>query len=76
MAYGWMIFRSISASPRLSGWQQPTKVRAELYRVDDAMTLENERLVADTMTAAVPTELSNIEIKSDVNAGGDATKNA
>lgn len=70
----WVYF--VTPEQMASGWQQPTKVRAELYRVDDAMTLENERLVADTMTAAVPTELSNIEIKSDVNAGGDATKNA
>lgn len=47
-------------------WVRPTSVRAELYRVDDALTLEGERLVADTMWAAVPHTLTGIEIKSNV----------
>lgn len=48
------------------GWVRPTAVRAELYRVDDALTLEGERLVADTMWATVPEVLTGIEIKSNV----------
>lgn len=41
----------------------PTKVYAELYRVDDAMTLAGERLVSDTFTVDVPEELPIISLK-------------
>lgn len=47
-------------------WVRPTAVRAELYRVDNALTLEGERLVADTMWATVPHTLTGIEIKTNV----------
>lgn len=40
----------------------PTKVRAELYRVDDALTLEGERLVSDSLVRNVPETLPEIEI--------------
>lgn len=43
----------------------PTKVRAELYRVDDAHSLEGERLVADTLPVAVPAVLPDIEMSFD-----------
>ena len=40
----------------------PTKVKAELYRVDDALTLEGERLVSDSLERDVPEILPTIEI--------------
>ncbi len=40
----------------------PTKVKAELYRVDDALTLEGERLVSDSLERNVPETLPEIEI--------------
>ena len=42
-------------------------VRAELYRTDDAMTLEGERLTSDTYLVEIPTDeqgnLPNVEVK-------------
>ncbi len=45
----------------------PAKVRAELYRVNDAFTNEGQRLVADTMFIDVPAkaDLPSITLKSD-----------
>lgn len=40
----------------------PSRVRAELYRVDDALTLEGERLVSDSLERTVPENLPEIEI--------------
>ena len=42
----------------------PTKVYAELYRVDNAITLAGERLVSDTFVVDVPQTLPMIEIKN------------
>ncbi len=42
--------------------QGVNKVRAELYRVDDANTLEGERVVSDTVWVEMPTELQSITI--------------
>ncbi len=39
-------------------------VRAELYRVDNALTLENERLTSDTYRIKVPEELPSIHLNS------------
>ena len=39
-----------------------TKVKAELYRVDNALTLEGERLVSDSLEREVPETLPMIEI--------------
>ena len=42
------------------------KVRAELYRVDNAITLEGERIVSDTAFLTVPgsfSDLNEIELK-------------
>lgn len=46
-----------------SNEQLPSKVRAELYRVDNAETNEGQRLVSDTTFVQIPTELPDIEIK-------------
>ncbi len=43
------------------------KVRAELYRVDDAETNEGERLVSSTLFVNMPSKLPSIELKE----GGD-----
>lgn len=40
----------------------PKKVRAELYRVDDAMTNEGERLVSDTIYTELTEDLPNIRL--------------
>lgn len=37
-----------------------TKVKTELYRVDDALTLNGQRLVSDTLYIDVPSKLTNI----------------
>ena len=42
--------------------QLPAKVRAELYRVDDALTNAGQRLVSDTVFVDVPSELPLITI--------------
>ena len=39
----------------------PDKVRAELYRVDNALTNEGQRLVSDTLFVNIPKELPEIE---------------
>lgn len=41
----------------------PKNIKAELYRVDDAITLEGQRLVSDTLTVQMPTELKEITIQ-------------
>lgn len=41
----------------------PTKVRAELYRVDNAQTNEGQRLVSDTVFVDVPTTLPPISFE-------------
>lgn len=43
--------------------QLPTKVRAELYRVDNAQTNEGQRLVSDTTFINIPQDIPKIEIK-------------
>ncbi len=42
-----------------------SKVKAELYRVDDAITMENERIVSDTLFVDVPSVLPNITISGE-----------
>lgn len=42
----------------------PTKVYAQLFRVDNAMTLAGERLVSDSFVVDVPTTLPMIELKN------------
>ncbi len=39
-----------------------TKVRAELYRVNDAITNEGQRLVSDSLFEAMPATLPNVEL--------------
>lgn len=43
------------------------KVRGELFRVDDAATLEGERIVSDTQVIAVPDTLPSITMKGSQN---------
>lgn len=43
--------------------QLPTQVRAELYRVDDALTNEGQRLVADTNWLKVPSTIEQVTIQ-------------
>ena len=45
-----------------AGWTLPTSIAAELYRVDDAMTLANERLVANTLTKTLPSKIPTIHL--------------
>ncbi len=45
-----------------AGWTLPTSIAAELYRVDDAMTLESERLVANTLTKTLPSKIPTIHL--------------
>lgn len=40
----------------------PAKVRAELYRVDNALTNEGQRMVSDTLFAELPAELPAINL--------------
>jgi hypothetical protein len=40
----------------------PTKIRAELYRVDDATSSTGERLVSDTVFVNVPSSLPNLTL--------------
>ena len=40
------------------------KVRAELYRVDNALTNEGQRMVSDTMPLEMPEELGKIEFNN------------
>ena len=39
-----------------------SKIRAELYRVDDANTNLGERLVSDTLWTTMPVNLPDIEL--------------
>ena len=41
----------------------PSKVRVELYRVDNAQSNEGQRLVSDTVLIDVPQNLPSISIK-------------
>lgn len=41
----------------------PAWVKAQLYRVDDAVTLEGQRLVSDALPVKLPEELKDITIK-------------
>lgn len=43
-------------------FSRPSQVKAELYRVDNAMTNEGERLTSDTVYINVPDQLEEIEI--------------
>ena len=47
----------------MKGVTLPDKVRAEMYRVDNAETNEGDRLVSDTLFVDVPKVLPDIEIK-------------
>ena len=40
----------------------PNKVRAELYRVDNALTNEGQRLVSDTLFVEIPEKLPEISL--------------
>ncbi len=40
-------------------------VKAELYRVEDAMTLAGQRMTSTTLTMTVPNEIPNVEITAD-----------
>lgn len=42
----------------------PDRVRAELYRVDNAQTNEGQRLVSDTAFVELPDTLADITISS------------
>ena len=42
--------------------QLPEKVRAELYRVDNALTNEGQRLVSDTLLVKIPEILLEITL--------------
>lgn len=44
-----------------------TKVMAELYRVNDAITLEGQRLVSDSLYVKVPLKLPEIDFNKDEN---------
>ena len=44
----------------------PQKVKAELYRVDNAETLEGQRFVSDTMFMNLPSEIPPLKIESTV----------
>ena len=57
---------------QLTGDKLPSSVTAELYRVDNALTLEGERRVSDTLSVKVPSELPEIEIQSDAPASAAA----
>lgn len=43
-------------------WTYPRNVSAELYRVDDALTLEGQRQVANTLGVEVPDPLNDIRL--------------
>lgn len=47
----------------------PTQVRAELYRVDNALTNEGQRLTSDSLMASLPETLPEIELTGDVASG-------
>ena len=43
-------------------WTPAGRVRAELYRVNNALTNEGQRLVSDSMFVDVPAQLPNITL--------------
>lgn len=47
---------------QLEGMEMPKKVRAELYRVNDALTNEGQRLVSDSLFETLPDTLPNITL--------------
>jgi len=47
---------------QLEGMKMPKKVRAELYRVNDALTNEGQRLVSDSLFETLPGTLPNITL--------------
>ena len=51
----------------LASMKLPKQVRAELYRVDNALTNEGQRLVSDSLPGDVPDNLPDVEL------GGNAT---
>ena len=53
------------------GWTMPEDVFIELYRVDDALTLEGERLVANSLKMKLPENIPSItlNIKDPTNMG-------
>ncbi len=55
----WINPRSDGTLPTL-----PPSVRAELYRVNNALTNEGQRIVSDTLFTSVPAQLPEIELKS------------
>ena len=52
----WIYWIEPDIMPDLKG----KTVRAQLYRVDNALTNEGERLVSDTMPLRIPETLENI----------------
>ena len=56
----WIYYIEPEDIEQLNGF--PKKVKAELYRVDDALTLEGERLVSDSLEIDVPEKLPIIDI--------------
>lgn len=48
----------------LEGMTLPESVRAELYRVDDALTNQGQRLTSDTLAVALPRDLPSITLES------------
>lgn len=61
-ADGRWIYYITPAEMAEEGWTLPSEVYAELYRVDDAMTLANERLVASTLTLKIPDSIPTIHL--------------
>ena len=51
--------------------QLPTQVRAELYRVDNALTNEGQRLTSDSLFASLPEYLPEIELHGASAAAND-----
>ncbi len=45
-----------------NAWVAPKSVSAELYRVDDAITLEGQRMVANALPVDVPATLPDVEL--------------
>ncbi|MDE7058041.1 MAG: hypothetical protein K2P03_04900, partial [Lachnospiraceae bacterium] len=46
-----------------SGTSLPSKIRVEMYRVDNALTNEGQRMVSDTELVTIPTTLPSITLK-------------
>ena len=57
----------IEPSAGISAASLPGKARAELYRVDNALTNEGQRLVSDTEFITVPAALPEISLSSSKN---------